>query len=280
MGFKKFSDLVMIEQTLFALPFAWLGVLFAGGGDFITWVWVTIALFAARTAGMSFNRYIDRAIDARNPRTKGRALPAGAMKPGDVLMLGIGSSALLVLSALMLNSLCFYLSFPAIVLLYTYSYFKRFTSASHFYLGFVEAAAPVGGYLAVTGEIELLPFLLGAVIMLWIAGLDVVYALLDVDFDRKEGLFSIPARLGRKRALAISIASYGCAVALLVAAGVITARGIPFWVAVFSTAIIFYRQQSLARTGDPATAVNEFFLLNRFVSPVLFAGTFVDVFFR
>ncbi len=270
----------MIEQTLFALPFAWLGVLFAGGGDFITWVWVTIALFAARTAGMSFNRYIDRAIDARNPRTKGRALPAGAMKPGDVLMLGIGSSALLVLSALMLNSLCFYLSFPAIVLLYTYSYFKRFTSASHFYLGFVEAAAPVGGYLAVTGEIELLPFLLGAVIMLWIAGLDVVYALLDVDFDRKEGLFSIPARLGRKRALAISIASYGCAVALLVAAGVITARGIPFWVAVFSTAIIFYRQQSLARTGDPATAVNEFFLLNRFVSPVLFAGTFVDVFFR
>jgi 4-hydroxybenzoate polyprenyltransferase len=280
MDFKKFSDLVMIEQTLFALPFAWLGVLFAGGGDFITWVWVTIALFAARTAGMSFNRYIDRAIDAKNPRTKSRALPAGAMKPGDVLMLGLGSSALLVVSALMLNSLCFYLSFPAIVLLYTYSYFKRFTSASHFYLGFVEAAAPVGGYLAVTGEMDLLPFLLGAVIMLWIAGLDVVYALLDVDFDRKVGLFSIPARLGRKKALVVSTVSYGGAVALLVTAGVMTARGIPFWVAVFSAAIIFYRQQSLARTGDPATAVNEFFLLNRFVSPVLFAGTFVDVFFK
>ncbi|TAL31023.1 MAG: 4-hydroxybenzoate octaprenyltransferase [Spirochaetes bacterium] len=280
MDFKKFSELIMIEQTLFALPFAYLGILFAGGGDFITWIWATIALFAARTAGMSFNRYIDRVIDAKNPRTSGRALPAGAMKPGDVLMLGVGSSALLVVSALMLNSLCFYLSFPAIVLLYTYSYFKRFTSASHFYLGIVEAAAPVGGYLAVTGEFDMLPFILGAVILFWIAGLDVVYAILDVDFDRKEGLFSIPARLGKEKALAISIACYVLATGLLALAGFMTARGIPYWAAVFSTAIIFYRQQSLARHDDPAAAIHEFFLLNRFVSPVLFAGTFVDVFFK
>ncbi|PJB41176.1 MAG: 4-hydroxybenzoate octaprenyltransferase, partial [Deltaproteobacteria bacterium CG_4_9_14_3_um_filter_44_9] len=168
MDFKKFSNLIMLEQTLFALPFAYLGVLFANGKALSTWILVTIALVAARTAGMSFNRVIDAEIDAKNPRTKDRLLPKGEAKRSEVWIIGIVSSLVLIGSSYLLNNLCFYLSFAAVFLLFTYSYFKRVSSSSHFYLGFTEAAAPIGGYLAVTGKFDVIPFVLGSSILLWI----------------------------------------------------------------------------------------------------------------
>lgn len=276
----------MIEQTLFALPFAYLGVLFAGGGDFMIWVWVSLALAAGRTAGMSFNRLIDAEIDARNPRTMGRALPAGELSRRDVWILAGASCFLLVFASYMLNSLCFQLSFAVIGLLFTYSYFKRFTAASHFYLGFIEAAAPVGGYIAVTGVLytssrgDLVPFLLGAAIMFWIAGLDIVYSILDIDFDRREGLQSIPAKYGRDRALLLSLLLYVLAAASLVAAGVIAKRQQAYWVALACVAVIFFYQQRLARRDDQEASVKELFQINAFISPALFVGTFIDVFIR
>ena len=215
MDFKKFSEMILIEQTLFALPFAYLGLLFAGGGSIMDWVWVTVALVAARTAGMSFNRVIDMEIDRRNPRTKDRILARGDAGPAEVLVYGAAASLVLIFAAYMLNTLCFYLSFVAVAMLATYSYFKRFTSSSHYYLGLVEAAAPIGGYIGVTGEFDALPIILGAAIMLWIAGLDLVYAIQDVDFDREEKLYSFPARYGVERTLAASATSYAAAVAAL-----------------------------------------------------------------
>jgi 4-hydroxybenzoate polyprenyltransferase len=179
MDFSKFSRLIMIEQTLFALPFALIGVLFAGGGTLKIWLWVITALAAARTAGMSFNRAIDAKIDARNPRTKDRLIPKGELRPVEAWTTAIVASVVLIGASFMLNRLCFYLSFPAVFMLFTYSYFKRFSSSSHFYLGLVEAAAPMGGYIAVTGKFTLVPFVLGLIIMTWIAGLDIVYALVE-----------------------------------------------------------------------------------------------------
>ncbi len=280
MDFKKFSELVLVEQTLFALPFAYLGVLFAGGGTIGIWIWVTLALIAARTAGMSFNRLIDADIDRKNPRTSGRLLPRGKVTRGEVLMLGLGSSAVLVFSSYMLNSLCFYLSFAAVALLVTYSFFKRFTAASHLYLGFVEAAAPIGGYLAVSGEFETIPFILGTAIMLWIAGLDVIYALQDMDFDKKERLFSIPVRYGREKALVISMMFYVVSLGALIGGGLLAAKGIPYWVGVFCVALIFLKQQQLARSEEIEPAIIEFFHINRYISPILFVGTFIDVFIK
>ncbi len=268
----------MIEQTLFALPFAYLGVLFAGGGGFLDWVWVTVALVAARTAGMSFNRVIDMEIDRKNPRTKDRILARGETNPAEVLLYGAAASLVLIFAAYMLNTLCFYLSFVAVALLATYSYFKRFTSGSHYYLGLVEAAAPVGGYLGVTGDLELMPFILGAAIMMWIAGLDLVYAIQDVDFDRGEKLYSFPARYGVERTLRASAASYAAAVVALSAAGFLARRGIGYWVGVACVAVIFTAQQRLARGEDAAAGIKQFFELNRYVAPVLFIGTFLDVF--
>ncbi|MEJ2656606.1 MAG: UbiA-like polyprenyltransferase [Desulfobacterales bacterium] len=279
MDFKKFSELMMIEQTFFALPFALLGVLFAGGGSFSIWFWVIVAMVAARTAGMAFNRVIDARIDAKNPRTRNRLIPKGEVRTGIVWLTAIISSLVLIGASFMLNRLCFYLSLPAVFMLFTYSYFKRFSASSHFYLGLVESAAPIGGYIAVTGEFTRVPFVLGLVILTWIAGLDIVYAIQDMEFDIEEHLYSIPVRLGKKTALFISAACYMVSVGAMVYAGFITHRNGFYWVAVVSVSLIFLYQQRLARSQDIVWAVKHFLKVNVYVSSILFLGTLTDVFF-
>ena len=278
MDFKQFSNLIMIEQTLFALPFALLGTLFAGGGTITDWILVIIAVSSARTAGMSFNRVIDAKIDARNPRTKDRLVARGEISPSVVWLTALVSSVILVFSAFLLNDLCFYLSFPAVFLLFTYSFFKRFSASSHVYLGVVEAAAPIGGYLAVTGELSFLPFILGAVILFWIAGLDMVYALQDEAFDRKENLKSIPAVYGRKKTVLFSSVSYGMAILFLLLAGALAHRGQAFYIGVLLISAIFVYQQLLARKEDITAAIPPFFKVNMLISPILFFSMFIDVY--
>ncbi len=278
MDFKKFSNLIMIEQTLFALPFALIGVLFAGGGNLKIWILVMIALTAARTAGMSFNRVIDAKIDAKNPRTADRLVPKGDVSPMSVWILAIVSSLILIGTSFLLNKLCFYLSFPAVFLLFTYSYFKRFSASSHFYLGVVEAAAPIGGYLAVTGSFSMVPFILGFVILTWIAGLDIVYSLQDMEYDKKENLHSVPARFGRKKALLISLLCYGASIGAMILAGFMTEKHLPYWMAILFIFIIFSMQQKIARDEQNEFSAKSFFKINMFISPALFLGTFLDVF--
>ena len=278
MDFKKFSKLIMIEQTLFALPFALIGVLFAGGGTAMTWFWVIVALTAARTAGMSFNRVIDAEIDAKNPRTSHRPVPKGEVQPAVVWITACLSSFLLIGASFMLNRLCFYLSFPAVLMLFTYSYFKRFSASSHFYLGLVEAAAPIGGYIAVTGEFTRVPFVLGFIIMAWIAGLDIVYAIQDMEFDVKENLHSMPVRLGKKRALVISAACYLVSISAMIYAGFLTHKTVPYWTAVVLVGIIFFYQQRLARNKNITLAIRNFFKANIYISLILFFGTLTDLF--
>ncbi len=278
MGFKTFSELILAKQTLFALPFAYIGVLFAGGADPTTWIWISIALAAARTAGMAFNRVIDAEIDARNPRTRKRLIPRGEVRPAAVWALGFACLIILVFSAWRLNPLCFYLSFPVALMLFLYSWFKRFSVASHFFLGAVEAAAPVGGYLAVTGEWSLFPLLLGGIIFTWIAGLDIAYAIQDADFDRTHALFSLPAKLGEKTALRVSAVCYLLCLTAMVAAGIVTGKGVCYFAAVSLIALIFFRQQMLAREKAFEPAMQVFFRINMYVAPILFLGALADGF--
>ncbi len=281
-AFQKFSQLILIEQTLFALPFAYIGILFAGKAGLRIWLWVTIALISARTAGMSFNRIIDKNIDRKNPRTKGRLLPAGKIKPASVWMIGIISSLIFIFSSYMLNSLCFILSFAAVIFLISYSFFKRFSSTSHFYLGLVEAAAPVGGYLAVTGKFSLLSLLPGIAIMMWISGVDIVYALQDLEFDKKEGLHSVPVSFGLKKALLLSVLCYVLSLTALAAAGILAGMGPGYWSGTVCIAVIFFIQQAIAVTGafkgNIINTVKRFFFINKFISPILFASIFIDVY--
>ncbi len=277
MDFKKFSELILIEQTLFTLPFAYLGLLFAGGGTFKVWILVTIALVAARTSGMSFNRVIDKNIDGANPRTKNRVLPRGDVKAVTVWLIAIVSALILIAAAYMLNRLCFYLSFPAVFLLFTYSYFKRFSSSSHFYLGFVEAAAPVGGYIAATGALAFTPFLLGFVIMAWIAGLDIIYSLQDRDFDEKTGLHSIPVKLGAQKAIRISAVCYICSFIGMGLAGLTGGMKLPYWIAILLSGVIFLYHQRLARSGRLGERFSRLFKTNMLISPLLLVGTAVSI---
>lgn len=276
---KTVNELLLFNQTIFSLPFAFLGVLLAGGGSPLQWILVSLALVAARTAGMSFNRVIDRFIDKENPRTCDRPLPSGRISPFAVWSLAIGSSALLVIVSFFLNWLCFVLSFAAIALLVAYSFFKRFSASSHLFLGFVEAAAPVGGFLAISGSFKLLPFVAGAAIMLWIAGFDILYALLDEKHDRTSGLHSIPARLGHDRAVIISVLLYVLALVALVYTGRLAYFTSSWSGAISAVAIIFWYQQRLIRKpGDLAVNVKKVFFWNRFVSPILLAGAILEFF--
>jgi 4-hydroxybenzoate polyprenyltransferase len=277
MDFKRFSELILLEQTLFTLPFAYLGLLFAGGGTFMTWVLVTIALVAARTSGMSFNRVIDAKIDSVNPRTKNRVLPRGDASPFTVWTIAVASSVVLIGTAYLLNKLCFYLSFPAVLLLFTYSYFKRFSSSSHFYLGVVEAAAPVGGYFAASGSIAFTPFLLGFVIMSWIAGLDIIYAIQDRDFDEKTGLHSMPVKLGIQKAIRLSGICYICSFAAMILSGLIGGMKSPYWIAILLSGVIFLYHQRLARSGRLGERFSRLFKTNMLISPLLFAGTAISI---
>lgn len=219
---RQFVEVVRFEQTLFALPFAYCGMLLAANG----WpgarilLWVTLAMVGARTAGMCANRLIDRTIDKANPRTKERALPAGRLSSQTVAAWMVASFGLLVHSAGQLNPTCAQLSPVAVAILLFYSYTKRFTWACHLVLGLVQACAPIGGWLAVTGHFHPVPLLLGLAIFLWVAGFDILYACQDYAHDRAVGLFSIPARFGMDRAFRISEGLHiGALLSLLAIAG-------------------------------------------------------------
>lgn len=200
-----FLSLVKFSHTVFALPFAllgfFLGVHESGFFSWMTLVYVTLCMIFARSAAMAFNRFQDRDIDVKNPRTAVREIPAGKISSRSALLFVVGNSVAFMATTFMINPLCFYLSPVALAVILGYSYTKRFTYLCHFVLGLGLALAPIGAYLAVTAEWALLPVLYGIVVLLWVSGFDIIYALQDEDFDRGERLQSIPVRLGRVGAL-------------------------------------------------------------------------------
>jgi 4-hydroxybenzoate polyprenyltransferase len=209
--------MIKFEHTLFALPFAFMGMLLAARGwpHWRTVCWIVVAMVGARSTAMGWNRLVDRRIDAANPRTAGRALPAGLVAPRFVALFVAASAALLVLAAWRLNPLALALSPVALAVLLLYSYTKRFTWASHLILGLALSGAPLGAWIAVRGNVTAVPLLLAAAVLLWVAGFDVLYALQDLDFDRRAGLFSIPVRFGVTGALILSAALHAGMLLLL-----------------------------------------------------------------
>jgi 4-hydroxybenzoate polyprenyltransferase len=209
--------MIKVEHTLFALPFAFMGMLLAARGwpPWRTVGWIVVAMVGARSAAMGWNRLVDRRIDAANPRTAGRALPAGAVSPGFVAGFVAASAALMVVAAWRLNPLALALSPVALAVLLLYSYTKRFTWASHLVLGLALAGAPLGAWIAVRGDVAAPPLALAGAVLLWVAGFDILYALQDLDFDRRAGLFSVPARFGVRGALWLSALLHGGMLGLL-----------------------------------------------------------------
>jgi 4-hydroxybenzoate polyprenyltransferase len=265
--------MIKVEHTLFALPFAFLGAVLAAQGLPTAWqlVWIVVAMVGARSTAMAFNRIADRDYDSRNPRTKMRAIPAGALSVGFVWGFTIVSAAIFFLAAAMLNRLTLFLSPVALFSVLLYSYTKRLTLLSHLVLGWCLAIAPTGAWIAVRGAIDSpIPLLLSLVVMLWTAGFDVLYACQDYEFDRREGLYSIPARFGIGQSLWISRSLHAGAFAALVALYFLTNLGVLAVLGVIATGALLIYQHTLVRANDLSRLNAAFFTTNAFVSVILF----------
>ncbi|GGG05429.1 UbiA-like polyprenyltransferase [Paenibacillus aceti] len=281
-----FLQMIKFEHTIFALPFAFMGALLGSVAIHHTlpsWAqigWVFMAMFGARSAAMGLNRLIDRVSDARNPRTKGRAIPAGLLKIGEVILFIIFSFALLFWAAAELDPLAFKLLPIAVVMLVLYSYTKRFTWLCHVVLGLTVALAPLGGWAAVTGKVDASAMVLYLTISFWIAGFDIIYACQDVEFDAKEGLHSIPVRFGVAGALRIAKGFH-----IVTAIGFILLlfmTNLGWWYAagmIIAYLILFYEHHIVSPT-DLSRLQTAFFNMNGVLSIVVFTFTLIDLVVR
>jgi len=277
--FKVFLEMIKIEHTIFALPFAYLGAFLASRGipTASDLIWITLAMVGARTAAMSLNRLIDRHIDARNPRTSARAIPSGLLGVGEVYIYTLISFLILGVSAYQLNLLAFKLMPIAMVFLVLYPYTKRFTWACHLVLGIALGLGPLGAWIGVTGQWALTPVLLGLGVMLWVAGFDIVYACQDAEFDRREGLHSIPSVFGLTRGLEISTVFHVIAPLLFIIVGVLEGLHWLYFVGIVISIYLLFRQHRIVSARDLSKVGVAFFNLNGYLSVVLFLFSIVDL---
>lgn len=272
-----FGRMIKFTHSIFALPFALTSLVLAAQGGLrpATLGWVLLAMVAARSAAMGFNRLADQAIDARNPRTAGRELPRGLLSRGQVWAFVLVSAGLLILAAAQLNPLCLALSPVALAIVFGYSYTKRFTAAAHLVLGLALGVAPVGAWLAVRGAFALEPLVLALAVLCWVAGFDTIYACQDADFDRREGLHSLPARLGVGRALQVARGLHVLALLLLASLYLLTSLHALYLAGVAGVGALLVYEHSLVRADDLSRVDAAFFTINGWVSVFYFAATSV-----
>lgn len=275
--------MVRFSHSVFALPFAFASAAFAslggrlGAGQVL---WILVAMVAARNAAMGFNRLADAALDARNPRTAGREIPRGVLGKAEVAVFVGLLSIVFVIAAGMLNRTCLLLSPLALAIVFAYSYTKRFTWGSQLFLGLSLAIAPVGAWLAVDETLAWAPVLLGLSVLLWVAGFDIIYALQDIDFDRRAGLHSIPARFGPARSLWIARAFHaGAVLSMLVLYAALPLHPV-YLLGVAAVASILVYEHTLVRPDDLSRVNVAFFTTNGIVSLVYFAFAVVSVVIR
>jgi 4-hydroxybenzoate polyprenyltransferase len=269
---RHFLDAIKFEHTVFALPFAYVAMVLAANGwpGWHTVIWVTLAMAGARTLAMSVNRLADRFIDAANPRTAKRHLPTGLLKPAQVTAAAVLSGGLLLLSAWMLNPLCLALSPLAVLFLVGYSYTKRFTWLSHWILGFTDGIAAAGGWIAVRGGFDPPVYILWFALTVWIAGFDLIYACQDVEFDRRHGLHSVPARFGIPAALTVARLCHLLTIAAFALLGWTMGLGLLFWLGVLVVAGLLVYEHSLVSPGDLSRLDVAFFNVNGYIAMILF----------
>ncbi|WP_010273860.1 UbiA-like polyprenyltransferase [Paenibacillus senegalensis] len=279
-----FMEMIKFEHTLFALPFAYMGALlgaFVMFGEFPTWAqigWITVAMVGARSAAMGLNRVIDRVIDKKNPRTAGRAIPAGLLGSKEVYIFIAVSFVLLFIAASQLTVLAMQLLPVAVFFLVIYSYTKRFTWACHLVLGMTIALAPLGAWVAVTGEINWTAMVFYIAIALWTAGFDIVYACQDLEFDRKEGLYSIPSRFGLSASLWIAkIFHFVTAIGLFALFFMIDALGWWYFAGLVIACVILIYEHAIISPRDMSKVNVSFFTMNGALSVVMFCFTLIDL---
>jgi 4-hydroxybenzoate polyprenyltransferase len=275
---RRFASLVKIEHTVFALPFAYVGAFLAvdgvpSGSDLL---WITVAMVGARSLAMALNRLIDAGLDARNPRTAGRELPSGVLSPAQVVVFCAASLAVFLVAVYQLDPLVRWLWPIPVAGFVVYPYLKRFTWLSHLWLGAVDGLAPVGAWVAITGELPLEAWLLGGAVAAWVAGFDLFYALLDLEVDRREGLQSWATRFGEYGAFQGARALHLLTVVLLIGAGVALPVGLAYWLGVAVVGALLVYEHMLIRPGDLRRLDTAFFTMNGVISVAFFCFVLAD----
>ncbi len=282
---KRYFSLVVFAHTIFAMPFALIGFFLATGYAGFPFKWnlfvsVILCMVWARNAAMGFNRWSDRHVDKENPRTAGREIPSGQISGGAALFFSIFNGLLFIVTAGFINRLCLYLSPLALAIVLGYSYTKRFTWLCHLILGLGLALAPIGAYIAVTARFDWLPLLFSGIVITWVSGFDIIYALQDEHFDRLMKLHSIPARLGIRRALATSVTLHSGTAILVALAGILASFGIAYWIGAFLFTGLLIYQHTIVKPND-LTRVNRAFGTTNGIASVIFAAfTILDLFIR
>lgn len=272
-------EMIKFEHTVFALPFAIMSAFIASGGipPLPKLGWILVAMVGARSCAMAFNRLADAEIDGENPRTAMRAIPAGLITKASVWIFTLVSAGLLVVAAWRLNPLAFALSPVALAVIMLYSYTKRFTSLSHFWLGLALSISPVGAWIAIKGQFDWTPIVLCGVVLLWTAGFDIIYACQDITFDKKHQLHSIPARIGIRWALWLSSILHVIAVLLLFCIPLLTELGVFYYIGVGIVVCIFIYEHAIVKPNDLSRVNLAFFTLNGMISLVLMALSITDI---
>lgn len=277
-----FLEMIKFSHTIFALPFALTGALLAAGGfpSISQAFWIIMAMVGARTAAMAMNRLIDADIDAKNPRTATRAIPAGLIGKGMTFSFIVAATALMMFAAQMLNPLCLKLSPVALFFLLLYSYCKRFTALAHVVLGICLAAAPIGAWIAIRGTIDLPALLLGSVVLFWVAGFDILYALQDLDFDRAAGLHSIPVLLGIQGSLWAARFFHLIMIGLLFSLFSLMSLGTFFLIGILTATAMLLYEHWLLKNGNLDKLDAAFFNMNGYISVAIVLFTAADVLMR
>ena len=275
-----YGRMIKFGHSIFALPFAFSGAALAASIYGIApehVLWIVVAMVGARSAAMGFNRLVDREMDAANPRTANRELPQGVISPGSVKVLVGISSGVLIVASYMLNPLCLALSPVALGIVFLYSYTKRFTWATQIFLGLALAIAPVGAWIAVTGQLNAEILVLGGAVLMWVAGFDVIYACQDAEFDEQFGMYSIPQKFGIDGALWIARIFHVVAFGLMIAVGQVFDLGMIYFIGAFAVGGLLIYEHWLVRHSDLSKAGMASLTMNGVVSVVYFAGTLGDL---
>lgn len=273
--------MIKFEHSIFALPFAYLGAFLSQKRvpGLATLLWITVAMVGARSFAMALNRWIDMEIDRRNPRTTERALPKGLISVPKTVLFSMVSLGIFLLAVYNLAPICRYL-WPFVVIPFVvYPYTKRFTWLSHFVLGLCLGLAPIGAWIAVTNSYSLEPFLLGAAVLLWVAGFDVLYAIQDIDFDKKHGLFSVPARFGINKSIVVTRFLHALSISILILTGVKLDLGIFYFSGVTIAAVLLAYENSLIKPDDQSKLNVAFFTMNGIISVIMFCFVAIEVIF-
>lgn len=274
----RYLRMIRFSHSIFALPFAFTGALIAAAGIPApgTIFWITLAMVGARSGAMGMNRIIDREIDRKNPRTRNREIPSGKIGIPEAVIFTAAALLLFILAAYNLNTLALLISPFAILVLFLYSYTKRFTWMSHFVLGIAISAAPLGAWIAVRGTFDIRILPLGFAVVFWLAGFDILYALHDIDFDRDHGLYSIPQRFGIGQAILLSRLFHGITILLLLYTGYLFGRGVFYWTGMAIVALLFAYEHSLVKPAGLSKLNIAFFNMNGYISVTVFVFSFLD----